>query len=73
MGKNVGKSIRKNVCGKYRPKLLHHAKQFATDAFKSASKRTIQKTAEATGDLTGNKIVNKVTNISKNHNNIIQR
>ena len=73
MGKNIVKSISKNVCGKYRPKLLHHAKQFATDAFKTGSKRTIQKTAEATGDLIRNKIVNEITKVSKNHNNIIQR
>ena len=56
MGKNIVKSISKNVCGKYMPKFLHHAKQFATDAFKTDSKRTIQKTAEVTGDLIANKI-----------------
>ena len=41
MGKNIGKNIRKNLSGKYSPgmlamrkKLLDHAKQSATDAFK---------------------------------------
>ena len=41
--------------------LLYHAKQSATDAFKTASK-----TVEATGDLIGNKIANKITKVSKN-------
>ena len=43
-----------------------HAKQSATDAFKTVSKRAIQKTAEATVDLIGNKIPNKITKVSKN-------
>ena len=73
MGKGIEKSISKNISGKYSPgmlvmhqKLLDHAKQSATDAPKTSSKRVIQKTAEATGDLIGNKIANKVTRISKN-------
>ena len=55
-------------CGQ---KLLVHAKQSATDAFKASSKRAIQKTAEATGDFIGNKIANRITKVSKNsqHNN----
>ena len=76
MGKNIGKNINKILNGKYSPgmlarvarvsdctrqKLLYHAKQSATDAFKTASKRAIQKTAEATGCLIGNKIANKTT------------
>ena len=59
--------------GKYIPgmlaisqKLLDHAKQSATDVFKTASKRAIQKTAEATGDLIGNKIASKIMKVSKN-------
>ena len=43
-----------------RQKLLDHAKQYATDKFKIASKRAIQKTAKACGDLIGNKIANSV-------------
>ena len=49
------------VSGKYSQKLLDHAKQSATDALKTTSKRVIQKTAEETGNLIGNKIANKVT------------
>ena len=49
MGKNIGKNISKILNGKYSQKLLDHSKQYATDVFKTASKRTIQKIAEATG------------------------
>ena len=62
MGKNIGKTISKNLSGKYSQKLLNHAKQSATGALKTNSKRVIQKTAEATGDLIGNnKISDKIT------------
>ena len=40
---------------------MNHAKQSATDALKTTSKRAIQKIAEATGDLIGNKIADKIT------------
>ena len=43
MGKNFGKNISKNVSGKYSQKLLDHAKQYATDALKTTSKRAIHK------------------------------
>ena len=43
MGKNLSKNISKNLSRKYNQKLLDHAKQSATDAFKTASKRTITK------------------------------
>ena len=73
MGRNIGKNIRKSLNCKYSPgvsamrqKLLYHAKQSATGAFKTASKRAIQKTSEATGDLIDNKIANKITGVSKN-------
>ena len=52
MGGNIGK----NLSSKYSQKLLDHAKQSATDVFKTASKRVTQTTAETTGDLIGNKI-----------------
>ena len=49
---NFTKSISKNLSGKDSPgmlamhqKLLDYAKQYATDTFKTASKRAIQKTA----------------------------
>ena len=71
--KIIGRNISKNLSSKYNPgmlathqKILDHAKQSATDAFKTASNRAIQKTAEATGDLIGNKIVNKIMGVSKN-------
>ena len=73
MGKNISKNISKNLSSKYSPgmiasrkKLLGHAKQSATDALKTTSKRVTQKTAEATGDLIDNKIANRVTGFSKN-------
>ena len=53
----------KNLSGKY--SLLDHAKQSATDAFKTASKRAIQKTTEAAGDLTRNKITDKTIKVSR--------
>ena len=62
VGSNIGKSISENLSGKYSQKRLDVAKQSATDAFNTASKRAIQKTAEANGDL----IANKITNVSKN-------
>ena len=71
MGKNTDKSIRKNLRGKNSQRLLDHAKQSATDVFKTASKRAIQKTAKAAGDLIGNKIANRITKFSKIHNKII--
>ena len=53
IGKNTGKNISKSLSGKYGPcklamrqKLLDHAKQSATNAIKTSSKRVIQKTAE---------------------------
>ena len=73
MCKTIGKNISKNLRGKYSPgilalrkKVLDHAKESATDAFKATSKRAIQKAAEATGDLIGKKIAKKITKVSKN-------
>ena len=43
MGKNIGKKISKNLSEKYSHKFLHHAKNSATDAPKTGSKRAIQK------------------------------
>ena len=45
MGKNIGKNISESLNSKYCQKLLDHAKQSATDALKTSSKRVIQKTA----------------------------
>ena len=69
MGKNIGKSISKNLNSKNSQKILDHAKQYATDAFNTASKRKIQKTAEETSDLIGYKIADEITKVSKNLQN----
>ena len=63
--KNIGKKISKKLSGKYSQKLLDQAKKSATDAFKTASKRSIQETVVTTGDLIGNKIVDRITKDSK--------
>ena len=63
--KNIGENISKILSGKYGQKLLDHAKQSATDAFKTSSKIFIQKTAEGTGDLIGNKVADKIPRVSK--------
>ena len=65
IGKNIDKDISKNLSSKYSQKPLDHAKESATDALKTISRRAIQKTAEATGDLISNKIVYKITRLSK--------
>ena len=65
MGKNIDKNISENLRSKCSQKLLNHAKQFASDALKTASKRAIQKTWETTGDLVGCKIADRITKISK--------
>ena len=44
---NIGKNIIKSLLGKYRKKLIDHAKKSATDTFKTASKRAIQMTADS--------------------------
>ena len=65
MRKNIGKNINKSLNCKYSQKLLDHAKQSATDAFKTSSKRVMQKTAETTSDLIGNKLAYKITRSRK--------
>ena len=62
---NMGRNISKNLSSKDSQKLLDHAKQSATDALKTSSKRVIQETAEATGDIIGNEITDKITRVSK--------
>ena len=39
--KNIGENISKNLSTEYSQKIIDHAKQYATDAFKTASKRPI--------------------------------
>ena len=55
----------KTLTSKYSQKIIDHAKQSATDAIETASKRATQKTAEATDDLIGNNIADKITRVSK--------
>ena len=69
----MGKTLGKNLSGKYSKKLLDHAKQSATDALKSTSIKVIQKTAEATGDLIGNKAADKLQKSQKLRNRLIQK
>ena len=57
------KNLSKSISCKY--KLLDHAKQFATDALKTTSKRAIQEATEATVNLIGNKIADKITRVPK--------
>ena len=59
LAKNIGQNISKSLNSKYSQNLLDHAKQSATDAFKTSSRRVIQKTVDATGYLIGNKIGDK--------------
>ena len=65
MGRNIGKSVSKNLSGNYSQRIMAHAKKFATAAPKTASKRVIQKTTVDTGDLIGNKTADKLTKISR--------
>ena len=36
IGENIGRNVSYNLSSKYCQELLHHAKQFATDALKTA-------------------------------------
>ena len=45
----------------YSYKLLHHAKQYSTDALEPGSKEQCKKAAGVTGGLISNKIANKMT------------
>ena len=62
IGKKNGKNINENLRCKYSQK-LDHAKQSATDAFKTASKRAIPKAAEATSNKTAVKILKFFKNL----------
>ena len=44
---------------------MDHAKESATVAFKTSSKRFIKKNSGKTGDLIGKKIADKITRASK--------
>ena len=63
MKKKIGKNIGQNWSNKYSQNLLDHAKKWAIDTLKAASKTAIQKTAEATGYFMGYKIADKITKV----------
>ena len=65
MGQDIGKNINKKLSSNSSQKLLDHAKESATDALKTDSRRAIQKTTEPTGNLIGNKVVDRITKVSK--------
>ena len=73
VARSIGKSIGINLSSKHSQKHFDHAKQSATDAFKTDSKIAIQKTAGATDDLIGNRIADKLQESQKFHHKIIQR
>ena len=60
MSKNLGKSISKNISGKY-SQSLH--------ALKTPSKRAIQTTEDATGDLNRNKFADKISKVLRASSN----
>ena len=68
----MGRNCTINGYYKYSPKLIDHAKQYARDAHKNASKWAIQKTAETTGDLIG-KLLIKLQESQKLHPRKIQK
>ena len=65
-------TISKNLSGKYSQKLLDHAKQSLTDAFKIASKRAIQKQQKELMIWLVIKFLIKSKKFQKIHNKIIQ-
>ena len=65
MSKNFGKKVSKNVSSKCSQNILDHAKNFAADALKTSSKRSIRNPAEATSDLMGNKMLIELQSFKK--------
>ena len=47
LAKNISKNISKSLSGNYNQKLIDHAKQSTTDAFKTASKRSNSKQSKS--------------------------
>ena len=73
MCKNIGKNISKNLSGKYSHKLLDRAKQSATDALKTTSKRVIQKQQKQLVNWLVIKLLKELQMFQKINNKIIQR
>ena len=63
LGRNICKNISKILSSKHSQELLDYAKQPATDALKTTSRKAIQKKAEAAGDLIRNRIVYKILSL----------
>ena len=63
--RKMGEHLSKHLSNEYIQKLSDHAKQSATGAFKTVSKRGIQKTVGTIGDIIGNKITDKIARVSK--------
>ena len=57
--KNTGNNVSKNLSGKYSQKPIVHAKQSATNAFKTALKKATEKIVEENGNLLGEKSCRK--------------
>ena len=57
--KNTGDNVSKNLSGKYSQKPIVHAKQSATNAFKTALKKATEKIVEENGNLLGEKSCRK--------------
>ena len=57
--KNTGNNVSKNLSGKYSQKPIVHAKQSATNAFKTALKKATEKIVEESGNLLGEKSCRK--------------
>ena len=72
MSKNIRPNISKSLGGKYSQIILDYAKQSATDALKTASKRAMQKTTRATIDLISNKMPIKKQKPQELHHRIFQ-
>ena len=71
MGKCIVINISKTLNKKYSQELIHHAKQSATDALKTASRKSIKNIV--TGDFTENKIANKIKKVSKQKDIYLQK
>ena len=71
--KLIGQNISKSLNSKYSQNIPVHAKQSATDVFKTSWKTVIRKRTEATSDIVGNKNRDKVISASKTSPKIIQK
>ena len=73
MSKNLEKNMSQNLSGKYHQKLIDHARQPATDALKTTSKRVIQKTQKQLVIWLVMKLLIELQKSQKVHSRIIQK